>query len=326
MKAAVLERFGSPDSFTVREVLDLRERPGWVTVKLRASALNWHDVLVRQGRYQSPLPHIPGADGAGIRLDTGEPVLIVPSLFWGDREEAPGAQWQILGDFTAGTYAEAVSVPEECVAPKPENLSWAEAAALPLVGVTCYRALFSRAQLTTGESVLVLGAGGGVATMAAALARAAGATVHVTASTERKLERAIAAGAAGGVLHSGADCARGARAQSPAGQGFDVVVDSVGLWDNSIAALRTGGRLVVFGASVAEHAAVDIRRFYFGQYTLLGTTMGSPRDFTGLLDLVTAGVVAPPLVGATFALDRVAEAHRLMESGDSIGKIVLMHE
>lgn len=78
MKAAVLERFGSPDSFTVREVLDLRERPGWVTVKLRASALNWHDVLVRQGRYQSPLPHIPGADGAGIRLDTGEPVLIVP--------------------------------------------------------------------------------------------------------------------------------------------------------------------------------------------------------------------------------------------------------
>jgi NADPH:quinone reductase-like Zn-dependent oxidoreductase len=326
MKAAVLERFGPADAFTVREVDDPPERPGWASVRLRASALNWHDVLVRRGRYQSPLPHIAGADGAGERLDTGEPVIILPSLFWGDRDEAPEPAWEILGDATAGTYAELVSVPEECLVVKPPGLSWPAAAALPLVGVTCYRALFTRAKLVAGESVLVIGAGGGVATMALALAVAAGATVFVTASTPDKLARAVEAGAAGGVVHADPGWPEGVRAQSPEGRGFDVVVDSVGLWEKSIAALRPGGRLVVLGANVAEHADMDIRRFYFGQYTLLGTTMGSPRDFHGLLDLVSAGAVAPPVIGATFTLDEVADAHRLMESGSSVGKIVLLHD
>ena len=105
-----------------------------MTVALRASALNWHDVLVRQGRYGSPLPHIIGADGAGVRTDTGEHVVVLPSLNWGDRDDAPGSRWEILGDHTPGTYAELVSVPADCVAPKPAGLSWAEAAALPLVG------------------------------------------------------------------------------------------------------------------------------------------------------------------------------------------------
>src|SRR5262249_34179845 len=171
------------------EFPDPPARPGWATVALRASALNWHDVLVRQGRYGSPLPHVIGADGAGIRTDTGEDVVVLPSLNWGDRDEAPASDWEILGDHIPGTYAELVPVPADCLAAKPAGLSWAEAAALPLVGVTTYRALFVRGRLRAGESMLVIGAGGGISTMAIALAVAAGASITVTSSSVDTIER-----------------------------------------------------------------------------------------------------------------------------------------
>ncbi|MDT5254076.1 MAG: zinc-binding alcohol dehydrogenase/oxidoreductase, partial [Mycobacterium sp.] len=147
MHAVIMQEFGAAAVLRPGQFPDPAARPGWVTVALRASALNWHDVLVRQGRYGSPLPHIIGADGAGVRTDTGEEVVILPSLNWGDHEEAPGSRWEILGDHTPGTYAELVSVPADCVAPKPRGLNWAEAAALPLVGLTTYRALFVRGRL-----------------------------------------------------------------------------------------------------------------------------------------------------------------------------------
>src|SRR6201998_311501 len=175
---------------------------GTAAVLRRASALNWHDVLVRQGRYGSPLPHIIGADGAGVRTDTGEEVVILPSLNWGDREEAPASGWEILGDHTPGTYAELVSVRAECLPPKPRGLNWAEGAALPLVGLTTYRALFVRGRLKRGESMLVVGAGGGIATMAIALAGAVGARITVTSSSAETIEGAVDAGAREGVLHS----------------------------------------------------------------------------------------------------------------------------
>jgi NADPH:quinone reductase-like Zn-dependent oxidoreductase len=324
VKAVVLEAFGGPEVLVSRAVPEPPQRRGWVTVALRASALNWHDVLVRQGRYGSPLPHIPGADGAGVRVDTGEEVVILPSLFWGADSAAPAPEFEILGDRVAGTYAEYVSVPEECVAPKPAGLSWAEAAALPLVGVTCYRALVTRAGLRTGESLLIIGAGGGIATMALSLGAALGARVWVTASTDAKRDRAIAAGAQGGVLHSDADWPQRAREISPDGRGFDVILDAVGLWGRSVQALRPGGRLVVLGANVAERADMDIRAFYFGQYSLLGTTMGSPSDFRGLLDLVAKGRLSRPVIARTFPLADAAEAHRHLESGGEFGKIVLL--
>ena len=132
MHAVIMQEFGAAAVLRPGQFPDPAARPGWVTVALRASALNWHDVLVRQGRYESPLPHIIGADGAGVRTDTGEEVVVLPSLNWGDREEAPGTHWEILGDYSPGTYAELVSVPADCLAPKPHGLSWAEAAALPL--------------------------------------------------------------------------------------------------------------------------------------------------------------------------------------------------
>lgn len=319
-----MAEFGGPEVLVPRDVEEPVARPGWVTIRVQASALNWHDVLVRRGQYRSPLPHTPGADGAGTRTDTGEDVVILPSLFWGDRRDAPSAEFEILGDHTPGTYAEYVSVPEECLAPRPDGYSWEQAAALPLVGVTSYRALVTRAGLRQSESLLIIGAGGGVATMALSLANALGAITTVTGSTPEKLDRARAAGAAGGVLHTDEDWPRLAKGLSPDGAGFDVILDPVGLWSHSVRALRPGGRLVVLGANVAEHVNLDVRSFFFGQYSLLGTTMGGPGDFSGLLELIAGGGVTPPTIASTLPLDDAAAAHRRLEAGAEFGKIVLV--
>jgi NADPH:quinone reductase-like Zn-dependent oxidoreductase len=326
MHAVIMNEFGPASVLRPGEFPTPKAQPGWVTVALRASALNWHDVLVREGRYGSPLPHVIGADGAGVRTDTGEPVVVLPSLNWGNRDDAPGGRWEILGDHTPGTYAELVNVPAECVAPKPAGLSWVEAAALPLVGVTTYRALFVRGRLRTSESMLVIGAGGGIATMAIALAAAAGVSITVTSSSIGTIERAVAAGARGGVLHSETEWPENARAMSPNKAGFDLILDPVGRWSESVRALRPGGRLVVLGANAAQTAAMDVRSFYFGQFDLLGTTMGSNRDFAGLLDMIDRYAVRPPVIDREFPLDRAAEAHEHLEQGRLFGKCVLTHD
>jgi len=326
LHAVIMEEFGTAGVLRPGEFPDPVARPGWATVKLHASALNWHDVLVRQGRYRSPLPHVIGADGAGVRTDTGENVVVLPSLNWGNRDEAPGSGWEILGDYTPGTYAELVSVPAECLAPKPRGLSWAEAAALPLVGLTTYRALFVRGRLQEGESMLVIGAGGGIATMAIALAVAAGASIAVTSSSTDTLERAVSAGATGGVLHSEQEWPEHARALSPDNAGFDLILDPVGRWSESVRALKPGGRLVVLGANAAQTAQMDIRSFYFGQFDLLGTTMGSSRDFAGLLNMIDRCSVRAPVIDREFPLDRAAEAHEYLERGRTFGKCVLTHD
>jgi zinc-binding alcohol dehydrogenase/oxidoreductase len=325
MRAVQQRSFGEASVLEVVNVPDPVAAPGWTVVELRAAALNWHDVLVRQGKYGSLLPHTPGADGAGIDLATGDEVVVIPSLWWGSDESAPGADWEILGDHRPGTYAERVLVPIDAVAPKPTGLSWAEAAALPLVGLTTFRALFSRARLLAGESLLVLGAGGGVATMAVSLAAAVGATVYVTSSAEAKIARARELGASGGVRYDGPDGPRWPELarELTGGRGFDVVLDAVGNWPEAIRALRPGGRLVVLGASRSEQAVLDVRPFYFGQYDLLGTTMGSPQDFAGLLGLVATHDVPAPVVDRTYPLDQASEAHARLESGVGFGKIVL---
>jgi NADPH:quinone reductase-like Zn-dependent oxidoreductase len=326
VRAVVLREFGPAANLRLASVPDPVAEPGWVVVRLKASALNWHDVLVRQGKYGSPLPHVPGADGAGVRVDTGEDVVVVPSLWWGDDDSAPGPRWEILGDHRPGTYAELVRVPADCVAPKPPGYSWAQAAALPLVGLTTYRALFTRANLHAGESLLVLGAGGGVATMAVALAAGIGASVVVTSSSDAKIDQARELGAAGGVRYTEPDWPAEAKQLSPSGKGFDVLLDSVGSWPESLRALRPGGRLVVLGASVADRAALDVRAFYFGQFSLLGTTMGSPRDFAGLLSLLDKHSIPPPVIDRVFPLDQAAEAHEYLEHGGGFGKVVLSHD
>ncbi|HEY4097535.1 MAG TPA: zinc-binding dehydrogenase [Baekduia sp.] len=323
MNAVALTAFGGPEGLRFGERPDPVAPPGWVVVELRAAALNWHDVLVREGRYDVALPRIPGADGAGVRRDTGEAVVILPSLRWGADDRFPAPEFEILGDHTDGTYAELVAVPEGNVYAKPSGWSWAEAAALPLAGLTAFRALFARGGLRAGETVLILGAGSGVSTMAIALATLAGARVLVTSSSADKVERACELGAAGGVLYTEADWVAQARALAGTG-GIDLVIDSVGAtWPDGLAVLNGGGRLVSFGATAGDQATVAVRPFYFGQHTILGTTMGSPRDFAGLLALVAAHPSWRPVVHGTRPLDAAAAAQAELARREHFGKLVL---
>ena len=292
---------------------------GEVVVELRKAALNRRDLLVSGGIYPFPLPLIPGSDGAGIRRDTGEEVIIYPSLSWGDREAAAGPDFQILGGPHDGTYAELVCVPAENLFPKPSRLSWEEAAALPLAGLTAYRALFSRGGLVAGETVLVLGAGSGVSTFAVQLAVQAGARVLVTSSADEKIGRAVELGAERGINYSSEDWVVAVKELG----GVDLVVDSVGsTWPQSLECLRPGGRVVVFGATGGTEALLPVRPFYAGQRSLLGTTMGSPKDFAGLLASLEMGAWSP-VVEQVFPLADAAVALEVLRSGAHFGKLVL---
>ncbi|MEI7761051.1 MAG: zinc-binding dehydrogenase [Thermoleophilia bacterium] len=293
--------------------------PGEVVVGLRTAALNRRDLLVAGGTYPVPLPVIPGSDGAGVRRDTGEEVIIYPALDWGPREEAFGPDFQVLGGPRNGTYAELVVVPEANVFPKPERLSWEEAAALPLAGLTAYRALFSRGGLRAGETVLVLGAGSGVSTFAVQLAAQAGARVLVTSSSDEKIERSRALGAEGGVNYATEDWVAAVKELG----GADLVIDSIGsTWPQSLDCLRAGGRVVVFGATGGSEVTLPVRPFYFGQWSLLGTMMGSPADFAGLLGALDSGTWRP-VIDSVVPLAEAATALETMASGVHFGKLVL---
>ncbi len=300
-------------------VADPVAAPGEVIVELRTAALNRRDLLVAGGVYPFPLPLIPGSDGAGIRRDTGEEVVIYPALDWGPREEVMGPDFQILGGPRDGTYAELVAVPEANVFPKPARLSWEEAAAFPLAALTAYRALFSRGGLRTGETVLVLGAGSGVSTFAVQLAAHAGARVLVTSSSDERIEQARALGAEGGVNYSTGDWAAEVKDLG----GADLIVDAVGsTWPQSLDCLRPGGRCVVFGATGGTEATLQVRPFYFGQLSLLGTMMGSPADFTGLLTAIDSSAWRP-VIDSVRPLSEAAGAVEAMASGAHFGKLVL---
>jgi zinc-binding alcohol dehydrogenase/oxidoreductase len=314
---AVLVREGGALSY--EDVDDPVAGPGEVIVELRAAAVNRRDLLVRNPpgpAYQFDLPLIPGSDGAGVRRDTGEEVVIYPGLGWGPREDAAGPDWRILGGPDDGTYAELVKVPAENVFAKPKRLSWEEAAGFPLGALTAYRALFEVGGLTGDDSVLILGAGSGVSTIAVSLAAQAGCRVLVTSSSQEKIDRAKELGAAGGGLYTEEGWAEAA---GP----VDVVLDSVGTtWRESLMALRRGGRLVVYGGTGGPEVTLDVRALYLNWQSIRGTTMGSRRDFEGLMRMVESGRWAPvidsvrPLAGAEAAHDR-------MMAGEHFGKLVL---
>lgn len=293
--------------------------PGEVLVELRTAAVNRRDLLVRNPpgpAYEFDLPLIPGSDGAGVRRDTGEEVVIYPGLGWGPREDAAGPDWRILGGPDDGTYAELVKVPAENVFPKPARFSWEEAAAFPLAALTAYRALFAIGGLVEDESVLVLGAGSGVSTVAVSLAAQAGCRVLVTSSSQEKIDRAKELGAEGGVLYTEDGWAEAA---GP----VDVVLDSVGsTWRESVKALRRGGRLVVFGGTGGPEVTIDVRALYLNWHSIRGTTMGSARDFAGLLRMVNGGRWSP-VIDSVRPLEEAAAAHERMQAGEHFGKLVL---
>ena len=302
------------------EIDDPKPEPGEVVVELEAAGVNRRDLFVKNGVYPFPLPLIPGSDGAGIRRDTGEEVVLLPAVGWGDREDAPAEGFEFFGGPRDGTYAELIAVPEESLYPKPAAFTWEEAAAFPLAALTAYRALFSRGGLQAGETVLILGAASGVSTFAVQLATQAGARALVTSSSDEKIERARELGAAGGVNYATtADWPAAAKELGP----IDLVFDSVGsTWQQSLDCLRRGGRAVVFGGTGGTEVTLQVRPFYFAQQTLLGTQLGSPRDFEALLRMLEDARWRPVL-DSTRPLAEAEAALTRLEAGEHFGKLVL---
>lgn len=304
-------------------IADPVPRPGEALVELRAVGINRRDLLIRSGiadAYRFPLPLVLGSDGAGIRRDTGEQVVILPSLDWGPSDRIAGPDFQILGGPRDGTYAELVAVPEVNLFPRPAGFSWTESAALPLASLTAYRALVSVGELKRDERLVVLGVGSGVSMAAIQLGIAIGARVAVTSSSEDKIGRAIEVGADVGIDYRDEDWPRLlAEAAGPA----DVVLDSVGsTWQHSMRLLARGGRLVACGATGGGSVEFDVRSLYLEQKQILGTMMGSDRDFGHLLDLVQAGDVRP-VIDSVHPLAEASSAHRRLETGGHFGKLVL---
>ncbi|MFE5703459.1 zinc-binding dehydrogenase [Rhodococcus koreensis] len=320
MHAAVVHEWGGPEVLEYEEVADPEPKPGEVLVQLKASSLNYHDVLVRQTGRGLPLPSILGIDGAGVRADTGKEVVIYPALNWGNDPRFFGRDFEVLGDATDGTYAELIAVPESSVFPKPPSLTWEEAAALPIAGLTAYRAVFTRGALQAGETVLVLGAGSGVSAMAVSLAVHAGARVFVTSSSEDKIARSVTLGAEGGFVYTQPTWVEQVTAATG---GVDLVIDGVGKSvGEALNCLRPGGRVVVFGASGGASASLDIPALYFGQKSVLGSTSGNPLEFESMLKSVEANNWRP-VVDSVWGLEEARGAHELMQSRTHFGKIVL---
>jgi NADPH:quinone reductase-like Zn-dependent oxidoreductase len=319
------------NELNLASVPDPQAGPGEAIVRLRAAALNHRDVWIKLGQYAGlKYPCIPGSDGAGVIESVGagvdaawlgREVIIYPGLDWGSRESAQGEGFSILGLPRDGTLAEKVAVPAANLVPKPAHLTWEEAAALPLAGLTAHRALITRARLKLEDRVLITGIGGGVALFSLQFAVAQGAEVFVTSGSEEKISRAVTLGAAGGANYKEAGWASAlAKAHGP----FDVIVDSVGGegFNDLIELAAPGGRIVFFGATRGNPSGVALRKIFWRQLSLLGSTMGSPCDFAGMLEFVALHRIKP-VVSEVFPLVRAAEAFALMERGGQFGKIVV---
>jgi zinc-binding alcohol dehydrogenase/oxidoreductase len=332
MRAIVLAALGVADSLRMEQRPDLRPGPDEAVVCLHAAALNRRDVFIRKGQYAGiKLPIILGSDGAGEVVDVGErvdsawkarQVVIDPSLNWGPDERAQGSGFNILGLPVNGTYAEMVVVPAANLHPKAAHLSWEEAAAVPLASVTAYRALVTRARVQAGETVLITGIGGGVATTALVLARHLGAKVYVTSGHESKLDAARRLGAMGGVNHHKDDWVQSLIADI--GSRPDVIVDGAGgeTFNKARDALKPGGRLVSYGATLGPAQHVEVRRIFWKQLNVLGSTMGPPSDFAAMLKMYETGRLKP-VIDKVFPLEQAGDAHIRLEAGDQFGKIVL---
>jgi zinc-binding alcohol dehydrogenase/oxidoreductase len=316
VKAIRIHEDGGPEVLRYEDAPDPVPGPGEVLLELRAASLNRLDLWVRRGLPSVPKPRILGADGAGIRADTGERVVINPGI------EHDG-RIIVIGEHTEGTHAELIAVPETQVHPIPDGLSFEEAAAFPLVFETAYRMLATRACLEPGEWVLVWGVGSGVGSASLAIAKALGARVVATSSSDEKLGRARELGADAVVNHATADVREEVNRVTN-GRGVDVVVEHVGqeTWAMSLSCVRNGGRVAVCGATTGPNPPASLHRVWWKQLTIVGSTMGSAADFEAAYRLVVEGR-ARPVIDRVFPLAEARAAHEYLEAGQQFGKVVL---
>ncbi|GHG56949.1 zinc-binding dehydrogenase [Streptomyces griseocarneus] len=313
--AARIDRDQPLNGLELGERPEPEARPGWRTVHVRAASLNHHDLwsLRGVGLGEESLPMILGCDAAGVDEDGNEVVLhsVIGQTGHGVGPDEPRS---ILTERYQGTFAERVAVPAWNVLPKPKELSFEEAACLPTAWLTAYRMLFTKAGVRPGQSVLVQGAGGGVATAAIVLAAAAGLRVFATSRDEAKRKRAVELGA-------GAAFEPGARLPHR----VDAVLETVGAatWSHSVKSLKPGGTLVISGATSGDRPpAAELTRIFFLELNVVGATMGTKDELADLLNFcVTTGV--RPVIDTVLPLDRAREGFEKMSSGDLFGKVVL---
>lgn len=317
MLAARAVRFSRSDPLSGLEVGDHPDPEageGWEIVTVRAASVNHHDVWTLRGvgASREDLPVVLGCDAAGLTAD-GREVVVHAVVADPNGDETMAADRRLLSEGIDGTFAERVAVPARNLVDKPAELSFAEAACLPTAWLTAYRALFTRAGLRPGDRLLVQGAGGGLATAATLLARAAGVQVTVTSRTAAKRERALDLGA-----HAAVE--PGARLP----ERVDAVLESVGeaTWDHSLKVLRPGGTVVVVGATSGANPPADLPRVFFRQLRVVGSTMGTRAELEALFRFLMASGVRPVIDGA-FPLAEAGQALERMVAGDLFGKLIL---
>jgi NADPH:quinone reductase-like Zn-dependent oxidoreductase len=341
MQALTLTGVGGLDRLALQEVPAPALRSAQdVRVRIRCAALNRVDLFVSGGLPDLPIefPHVVGSDGAGVvqsvgaevaTVRPGDRVMLNPGISCGhcadclEGEESLCAGYAILGEHRAGTAAALVVVPAANVAPVPPGMSWPQAAAFSLATLTAWRMLAGRADLRAGETLLIWGVGGGVGMAALQVAVLLGARVMVTSGSQAKLAVARDYGAAVTLDH-GADDVVAAVKRETGGRGADVVVDCVGerTWERTLRAVRRGGRIVVCGATTGPQASFDLRRLFWRQWSILGSTMGNRREYAEIVRLAHQGRLWP-VVDQVVPLSRGADAYARMQRGEQTGKLVI---
>ena len=332
MKCLTLTALKTP--LELQERADLTPGPGEVVVQLKAAALNRRDYWMTLGMYPGiELPCVLGSDGAGVVTKCGEgvdavwenrDVIFDPGMDWGDNPAVQDVKYNIVGMPTDGTFATEVIVQSSQLHARPEHLSWNESAALPLAGVTAYRAVLTQGRLQPGETVLITGIGGGVATCAMQFAVAAGAKVWVTSSSSAKIDRAVELGAQGGFDYT--DDGWWKQMAKVVGAP-DLIVDSAGGpgYRSLLSLAAAGGRVVNYGVTVGPPEKLDLFKLFWKQLQLIGSTMGSPADFTAMLELVNVKQIRP-VVDAVFPLEDGNAAISQMATSPQFGKYVLTND
>lgn len=340
MKAVRFHKNGGPEVLVYEDAPEPQFGDDDVLIEVKAASLNHIDLWLRRGLpgRGSPLPHIPGSDASGIVKDfgrnvkginRGDKVLVNPSFTCGRCEFCAGGDgsqcisFQIMGENTLGSYAEFLRVPSANVHPLG-NLSFEEGAAIPLTFLTAWRMLITRAMLQPGEDVLIWGVGAGVGVAALQIAKFAGARVIATASSPEKLRRAEELGADIIINHAKDDVVKRIK-ETTNKRGVDVVVDYIGAetWQKSLQALRKGGRIVTCGATTGANPPEAINYIFFKQLSILGSTMGSAKEFSDVLRCVRNGKLKP-VIHKVMPLKDVQEAHRMIEARAVFGKLVLI--
>lgn len=331
MKAIILD-LDSKEKIKLTDVQEVILEPGEVRVKIKAAALNHRDEWSRQGLYPNlKTGVILGSDGAGVVSELskgvdsfwlGKEVIINASINWGDNQKFQGKHFEILGMPRNGTFAESVVVPVDRIHQKPDHLTWEEAAALPLAGLTAYRALTYQGQLEEDENVLVTGFGGGVAQFAAQFALALGAKVSISSSSSDKIKKGLQLGVTFGFDYTDPNWVD--QALESTNGGFELIID--GAAGDSINQLtkvcKPGGRIVFYGATRGNPGKLEARRIFWNQLKIIGSTMGSDRDFRKMLQLVELKEIHP-VIDQVYPLEKAVEAFDRMRAGEQMGKIIL---